>query len=134
MRPSGDELVDGLAAQAEVLALVEEALRVPREEEPAGPEEPGEALDEPPLRGLVEIDHHIPAEDRVESLFHGPLRVHEVQAREFDVTRDLAAHARAALEAPGSLEEEALLASRGKPQHRLQGIHALARGRDHLRV
>src|SRR5471030_1463642 len=98
MRPSGDELVDGLAAQPEVLALVEEALRVAREEKPAGPQERREALDQPPLRWLVEIDHHVPAEDRVEALFQGPFRVHEVQAREFDMARDLAAHARLALE------------------------------------
>src|SRR5260221_7756751 len=108
-------------------ALVDESLGVPREEEPLGLEQGRVALHQPALRGLVEIDHHVPAEDRVQPGLDRPLAVHQVHAHEFDVGGELAAHARLALEAPAAAHEEALLALGVELLHRGERIDGLAR-------
>src|SRR5262245_32588156 len=104
----GGERVDGLSPQPEVAALVEEALGVAGEEEAFGAQELRVPLDEVALRGLVEVDHHVAAEDRVEPGLHAPARVHEVDARELHARGELAADARLAVVAPRPLEEETL--------------------------
>src|SRR5258706_8575655 len=79
-----EKVVDGLAARAqEVPGEVMEVLGVAREEDPAAAHQRTEALQDLELRGLGEVDHRVPAEDRRERPLDGPAVVAQVHVAEF---------------------------------------------------
>src|SRR4051812_31028909 len=64
VRPEGGrDVVDGLALEAEKIRGVVEAFGMPGEQQALRAQQRRELLQDPVLRRLVEIDHHVAAED-----------------------------------------------------------------------
>src|SRR5579884_289419 len=80
---AGSLEVDRRLHIAELVRGGGEALGMADEEEAARAEQLPEAADELLLRGLVEVDHDVAAEDHVERSFHRP-RLHQVEPGEPD--------------------------------------------------
>src|SRR5690606_10794677 len=70
--PSSDLAMDVAAQQLEPLGDAEQILRMADIEEAAGHQQVGVAVEQRALGVLVEIDHHIAAEDHIEGAFHRP--------------------------------------------------------------
>src|SRR6266850_6350498 len=104
--------VDGFADRLEQLRGMQEALRMAGEEQPVRREDPRDALQHLVLGRLVEIDHHIAAEDGVEGALDVPARVAQVELAELHQLRELRAHAGIAGVRAGAAQEEALEALR----------------------
>ncbi len=83
MRPLS-ALIDGLAAQIEQIAGFAEVFRVPDEQHASRLQHTVDLLQDPALRGCIEIDHHVAAEDHVEGLAERPVVADQVNAHEFD--------------------------------------------------
>src|SRR3546814_18287430 len=67
----------------------------------------GEPAHRAQLRRLVEIDHHIAAEDRIERAAHIPVRVEQVQRMEVDDRHQLRDHATVTVVVAGAAPEVA---------------------------
>src|SRR6185437_4766017 len=103
------------------------------EEQVAGTLQPGDAREELSLGVLVEVDHHVPAENRIQRSSHRQ-SVDEIELLESDqrsdFRRDLPADAAGLL----PLGEEPLQALGGDIAHPLRGIDSAARALEDLRV
>src|SRR3954469_2051381 len=85
-------VVDGLALEADEIRGVVEAFGMPGEEEALFAQQRGELLQDPVLRRLVEVDHHVAAEDGIERPAHRPGGVQQVELPEGDERHQLGPH------------------------------------------
>ncbi|OMP13935.1 hypothetical protein COLO4_00593, partial [Corchorus olitorius] len=106
----GRDFVHGLAAQRPRLGDLQEALRMAGKQQAIGFHHVDEMLKNLGLRGLVEIDHHVAAEDHVELLLQGPIAVEQVDLAEVDHGLQLGPHAGIAFVLAGAAQEVLLQA------------------------
>ena len=130
---SACQLVDGLAAQAEVRRhCVNRLSEWPANNSPSGAAAARSARRICALRRLVEIDHHVAAEDRVERPAHRPVRSSRLTRRKSISAAQLRAHARLPSLRAGAALEEAPQRSGSMRSTTLQRIDALGGRGEHL--
>src|SRR5258708_6933268 len=126
--------IDGFADRLEQLRGVQEALRMAGEQQPVRCKNPCDPLQHLALGRLVEIDHHIAAEDGVEGTLEVPARVAQVEFSELNQFRELRAHPRLAGVRAGASQEKTLEALRAHLLHFLEGVDTLFRSLQHGRI
>lgn len=113
------------------MAGVDEVLRMPGEEQALRPQQGHHAFQQAGLGRLVEVDHHVAAEDRVEFPGDRPVCLQQVDLAELHQLPQFLHHPRLAGVGPGAAEEEAFLQRRRHLLQALQRIDALAGAVEH---
>ena len=128
------QFIDGLAAQLERLRHIGEVFRVAGEQQTTRFHQRLEARQHLRLRRLVEIDHHVAAEDRVELRAQLVIAVGQIQLFEAHHRAHFRAHLDHAGVRAGALQEEALEPLGRQMLHLVELVHAGFGFRQHLRV
>src|SRR6266850_1950331 len=123
--------IDGFPDWLEQLRGVQEAFRMAGEQQAVRRENPRDPLQHLILGRLVEIDHHIAAEDGVEGTFEIPARVAQVELAELHQLGELRAHPRLAGVRAGAAQEKALEALRAHLLYLLERVDTLLRPFQH---
>lgn len=104
---------------------------MPGEEQALRPQQGHHAFQQAGLGRLVEVDHHVAAEDRVEFPGDRPVCLQQVDLAELHQLPQFLHHPRLAGVGPGAAEEEAFLQRRRHLLQALQRIDALAGAVEH---
>src|SRR3990172_8747991 len=130
---SADLLVDAVAQVPKLGAHPEQRLRTAQEEVAAGPEQLDEPTDAQLLKGPVEVNEHVSAEDAVKGRPNGP-RLRQVDPPEDHQVPDVGAHLHRSNRGACTADEALPPERRGHPRDLLRRVDTLLRPRHHLRL
>src|SRR4029079_573414 len=116
-----------VSSKVKQVCRMEEALGVAGEKKSVAREQRRELLEHLALRRLVEVDHHVPAKDRIEGTAHGPLRIQPIELTEGHTIAALLSHPHAARAAAGAFQKKALQLVAAKLRHTLIAVDARGR-------